>query len=123
VDSIANTSSSSSNSVSNIDSITSIINNFISDGNTIDALYNKIVAYIMNILRPILEPVKVSYSNELLANQLYNISIMLFILIILIIFMLIGFIVNFLIYINSDRVINYFTNKYIKWYVNFNKKL
>jgi hypothetical protein len=88
VDSIANTSSSSSNSVSNIDSITSIINNFISDGNTIDALYNKIVAYIMNILRPILKPVKVSYSNELLANQLYNISIMLFILIILIIFIL-----------------------------------
>jgi hypothetical protein len=125
VDSIANSSSSSSssNSVSNIDSSTSISNNFISDGNTIDALYNKIVAYIMNILGPILEPVKVSYSNELLANQLYNISIMLFILSILIIFMIIGFMINILIYHNSDRIINYFTNKYIKWYVNFNKKI
>lgn len=123
VDSIANSSSSSSNSVSNVESSTSISNNFISDGNGLDALYNKIVAYIMNILGPILEPVKVSYSNELLANQLYNISIMLFILSILIIIMLIGFTVNFLIYINSERVINYFTNKYIKWYVNFNKKI
>lgn len=104
-------------------SITSISNNFISDGNGLDDFYNKIVAYIMNILKPILEPVKVSYSNELLATQLYGISILLFILSILIIIMLIGFIVNFLIYINSDRIIIYFNNKYIKWYVNFNKKI
>jgi hypothetical protein len=30
---------------------------------------------------------------------------------------------NILIYINSLRIINYFTNKYIKMYVNFNKKI
>lgn len=60
-------------------------------------------------------------SNELLTTQLYGISILLFILSILII-MLIIFIVNLLINLNSDKIINYFNNKYIKWYVSFNKK-
>ena len=119
VDTIAK--SSSSNNESNIDS--TLNSNFISSGDGLDELSNKIVNYIITILKPILEPVKVSYSNELLATQLYGISILLFILCILIIILLIAFIINLLIYINSDRIINYFNNKYIKWYVNFNKKI
>ena len=114
VDSIAK----SNDSISNIESSTTLNNNFISDG-----LSNDIVTYIITILKPILVPVKVSYSNELLATQLYGISILLFILCILIIIMLIVFIVNLLIYLNSDKIINYFNNKYIKWYVSFNKKI
>ena len=114
VDSIAK----SNDSISNIESSTTLNNNFISDG-----LSNDIVTYIMTILKPILVPVKVSYSNELLATQLYGISILLFILCIFIIIMLIVFIVNLLIYLNSDKIINYFNNKYIKWYVSFNKKI
>jgi len=31
--------------------------------------------------------------------------------------------VNLLVYINSDKIINYFNNKYIKWYVSLNKKI
>ena len=116
VDTIANSSDSVSNS-------STLNNNFISDGKGMDDLSNKILSSIMDILIPILEPVKVSYSNELLATQLYGISILLFILSILLIILLIGFMVNLLIYIYSDRIINYFTNKYIKWYVNFNKKI
>ena len=30
---------------------------------------------------------------------------------------------NIIIVLNSDRIINFFTNKYIKWYVNINIKL
>jgi len=98
-------------------------NNFIPDGNGMDDLSNKILSFIMDIFIPFLKPVKVSYSNELLATQLYGISLILFILCILLIILLIAFMVNLLIYIKSDRIINYFTNKYIKWYVNLNKKI
>ena len=117
---IVDTIAKSNGSVSNIESSTSSLlnNNFISDG-----LSNDIVTYIMSILKPILVPVKVSYSNELLATQLYGISILLFILCLLIIIMLIVFIVNLLVYLNSDKIINYFNNKYIKWYVSLNKKI
>jgi hypothetical protein len=52
----------------------------------------------MNNLRPNLEPVKVDYSNELLANQLYFISIFLFILSIFIIILLIAFMFNTLVF-------------------------
>ncbi len=98
-------------------------NNFISDGNGLDDLSNKILSFIMDICIPFLKPVNVSYSNELLATQLYGISILLFILCILIIILLIAFMVNLLVYINSDKIINYFNNKYIKWYVSLNKKI
>jgi len=119
VDSIAK----SNDSISNIESSTSLNNNFISFPNGIDGLSNDIVTYIISILKPILVPVKVSYSNELLATQLYGISILLFLLCLLIIIMLIVFIVNLLVYLNTDKIINYFNNKYIKWYVSFNKKI
>jgi len=116
VDSIANSNGSVSNS-------SALNNNFISDGNGMDDLSNKILSSIMDIIIPFLKPVKVSYSNELLASQLYGISILLFIMCILIIILLIAFMVNLLVYIYSDKIINYFTNKYIKWYVNFNKRI
>lgn len=107
----------------NINSNSTLNNKFISDGNGMDDLANKIISYIMDILRPILEPVKVNYSNELLANQLNDVSILLFILSIFLFILLLAFMLNILIYINSLRIINYFTNKYIKMYVNFNKKI
>ena len=43
-------------------------------------LLNKIINYIIEILKSILKPVQVTYSNELLANQINDISILLFIL-------------------------------------------
>jgi len=107
----------------NIASSSILNNNFISDGNGIDDLSNKILSSIMDIFIPFLKPVKVSYSNELLATQLNGISIILFMLCILIFILLIAFMVNLLIYLNTDRISNYFNNKYIKWYVNFNKKI
>jgi hypothetical protein len=104
-------------------SISPSTNKFFPDGNSLEDLYNKFISQFMDILRPILEPIKVDYSNEILANQLNDISIILFMMSILIFFLILAFMVNTLIYINSDRIYNYFSNKYIKWYVNFNKKI
>jgi hypothetical protein len=98
-------------------------NNFIPDGKALDEISNSIVSKFMGVFKSILEPVKVTYSNELLANQLNDLSILLFILSIFIIILLVGFMLNILVYLYSDKISNYFTNKYIKWYVNFNKKI
>lgn len=95
---------------------------FISGDNGIEDMTNKILNNLMDYIKPILEPVQVSYSNEVLANQIYGISIMLFILSVLVIVLLIFFIINIIIFIYSDRIMNYFSNKYIRWYININKK-
>lgn len=63
------------------------------------------------------------YSNELLADQLNYISIILFLMSIFIIVLLLAFMFNTIIFIYSDKISNFFTNKYIKWYINFNKKI
>ena len=89
-------------------------NNFISGDNGIEDITNKLFQNLMDYIKPFLEPVQVSYSNELLANQIYGLSIMLFILSVLIIVLLIFFIINIIIFIYSDRIMNYFSNKYIK---------
>jgi hypothetical protein len=59
----------------------------------------------------------VDYSNEILANQIYVISILLFILSILILILLTAFMFNIIIIVYSDKLMNLFTNKYIKWYI------
>jgi hypothetical protein len=110
VDNIVNSINTESDNSSNITEV----NKFISDGNGIDELANKIFSLIMDYLNPILTPVKVDYSNELLADQLNYISIILFLMSIFIIILLIAFIFNTIIFIYSDKISNFFTNKYIK---------
>jgi hypothetical protein len=96
-----------------------VVKNF----NGMDDLSNDLVKYIVDLLRPVLEPVHVNYPNELLATQIHGISILLFILSVLIIILLVAFIINILVWLYSDRLMNLFTNKYIRWYINFNKKI
>lgn len=98
-------------------------NKFIPDGKGLEEFSNKIFSNFMGIFRPILEPVRVDYSNELLANQIHDISILLFILSIFIIILIIGFMFNILVFLYSDKIFNYFSNKYVKWYISFNKKI
>lgn len=86
-------------------------------------LGDNIINGVLDLLKPILEPVQVDYSAQLLSNQIYGISILLFILSIMIFILFIGFIINLLIFVYSDKLINLFNNKYIKWYINFNKKI
>lgn len=62
------------------------------------------------------------YSNELLANQIYLISILLFIISIAIVVLIIGLLINLIVYIYSDRIKDMFTNKFIRGYITLNKK-
>jgi hypothetical protein len=94
---------------------------FISDD--MNSISEKIINSLLDILKPILEPVSVNYSNEILANQIYGISIILFILSVLILILLIAFMINILILVYSDKLLNLFNNKYIRWYIAFNKKI
>uniref|UniRef100_UPI00315C76B9 hypothetical protein n=1 Tax=Infundibulicybe hongyinpan TaxID=2486348 RepID=UPI00315C76B9 len=82
-----------------------------------------IVNSIMGSLKGVLEPAYVNYSNDILLEQIYGLSILLFILSLLIIVLFLGFILNILIFVYSDRIPSYFTNKYIRAYIQLNKKL
>ena len=83
---------------------------------------NNIFYGIFNELKNILEPVSVNYSNEVLANQIYDLSILLFILSLTIVILIIFLLINITLYINMDRIIKIFNNKFIKWYLWTNKK-
>nr|YP_009653005.1 hypothetical protein [Laccaria amethystina]QCG70063.1 hypothetical protein [Laccaria amethystina] len=100
----------------------SISNNFIPDFNGLDDLSNKLTNNLMSYFTKFLEPVQVSYSQEELANQIYGISILLFALSVTTIVLLIFLLINIIIFTYSDKLINYFTNKYIKLYISINKK-
>jgi len=78
---------------------------------------------LMSNFKGILEPVFVSYSNEILLQQIYGLSVLLFILSLLIVILFIGFILNITIYAYSDRILNYFTNRYIRAYIKLNRRL
>lgn len=95
---------------------------FISDSNGADDIGEKFISNILQILKPVLEPVQVSYSNEVLANQIQFISIVLFILAIFVIILIIALLLNIFVLLYSDKIINYFKNKYIRGYLNFTKK-
>ena len=69
------------------------------------------------------EPVQVSFSNELLSEQIHFISIILFMLTVFILIFFISLLFNITVFIFSDKLLNYFTNKYIRWYISFNKKI
>jgi hypothetical protein len=84
-----------------------------------DDLLNK----LLEILKPILEPVSVDYSNEILANQIYVISVMLFILSLMIVLLIIGLLINMFIFVYTDRLKDLFTNKFIRAYISINKKI
>lgn len=84
---------------------------------------DKLLNNIVGLLKPVLSPVQVDYSNALLADQIYGIGIILFILSVSILILLLSFMINIIIFIYSDKLMNFFTNKYIRWYIAFNKKI
>uniref|UniRef100_UPI0030E06FD3 hypothetical protein n=1 Tax=Daedaleopsis nitida TaxID=1140402 RepID=UPI0030E06FD3 len=106
------------------DKLVNAINNnkFISGDNSLADLPQLLLNGIFYRLKFILEPVQVNYSNEILANQIYDISILLFILSLIIFGLLVVLLLNIILYINMDRIIKIFTNKYIYWYLVMNKK-
>lgn len=84
---------------------------------------DKLFDMLMANLKTVLEPVSVTYSNELLLQQLHGLSILLFVLSLLIIAIFLVFIINTFVLIYSDRILNFFKNKYIRAYIIFNKKM
>lgn len=114
---IANASNASNASSSNI-------NNFWSNGdNSIDKQISDLYSGVLDTFKSVLEPVTVNYSNEVLSNQLYGMSITLFILSIIIIILLIVFLVNIISFIYSEKLLKYITNKYFVKYISFNREI
>lgn len=97
-------------------------NNFTSDGSGMDDISEKIMKFIFETIGPILQPVASPYSTEVLAEQIYHISILLFILSLLISILIFSLLFNVFISINSERILKFFNNKYIRWYININLK-
>jgi hypothetical protein len=97
--------------------------NFLGDSNNFGNMFSTYINGIFEKFKYILEPVKVNYSDELLANQIYDLSILLFILSILITGLIIILLFNLFLFINIDRIIKIFNNKFIRWYLLFNKKI
>lgn len=104
-----------------VQKVSEVVNKFKSDG--LEDFSSNLLNKVIDILRPILEPVQVDYSNTMLADQIYGLSIILFVLSVLIIGLLIAFMINVIILVYSDKLKEYFTNKYIRWYIAFNKKI
>lgn len=98
-------------------------NNFISGINSLEDYTNFFISKIVSILNPFLAPVLVDYSNQVLADQLYHISILLFLLSIFLTILIVYFMFTTLIFVYSDRISTYFTNKYILRYINYTRKL
>ena len=97
-------------------------NKFISGIDNLGDYTQLLLIGIFDKLRFILEPVQVNYSNEVLANQINDLSILLFVLCIIIFGLIVVLLLNIILYINMDRIIKFFNNKYIKWYLVINKK-
>ena len=105
------------------------LSNIISNNNKLiggdDGLYDLSQALINGAferLKFILEPVQVNYSNEILSNQIHDISLILFIMGLAIFGLIAVLLLNILIYINMDKIIKIFNNKFIQWYLIINKK-
>lgn len=84
-----------------------------------EAIYSRMLGYLHNLF----EPVPVTFSNELLSEQINFISILLFMLTVIILIFFISLLFNITLFIFSDKLLNYLKNKYILWYLSFNKKV
>ena len=78
-----------------------------------------IFSYIFNIF----PPVTVGYSNDLLSKQHQGIAISLFIMCVGVLVLFMTFFFNCFILIFRDRIIKYFTNRYILAYLKINIRI
>nr|AYE93333.1 hypothetical protein C0992_000018 [Termitomyces sp.]AYE93334.1 hypothetical protein C0992_000019 [Termitomyces sp.] len=99
------------------------INNKFLPDNNFSEFKEELLNNILEVIKPVLEPVTVDYSNEILANQIYVISVLSFILCIMIVLLIIGLLINIILFVYSDRIKEMFTNKFIRGYINLNKKV
>ena len=100
-----------------------LTNNFIGGEGSLGDLYQELLNGIFDRLKFILEPVQVNYSNEILSNQIHDLSILLFIFSLIIFGLIVVLLLNIVLYINMDSIIKFFNNKFIRGYLLLNKKI
>jgi hypothetical protein len=93
------------------------------DDLSLDEFSETIIIKISDFLTTFFAPVVVTYSNELLSNQFHNISLILFILTLILLLNFFVLLFNFTLFIFTEKLIGYFKNKYVLYYLNLNKKL
>lgn len=84
-----------------------------------ESIVNQMAEYLDNIF----EPVQLSFSNEVLSHQIKNLSIYLWILTVCLSIFFLSLLFNIALFVFSDKLSKYFTNKYILLYLSFNKKV
>jgi hypothetical protein len=104
-------------------SSTEVSKNMIGGDFDLGALSESILNKIADYLDYIFEPVQLSFSNEVMSQQIQNVSIILWILTVCMSIFFIALLFNIALFIFSGKLQKYFTNKYILWYLSFNKKI
>lgn len=97
-------------------------NSFLPEDFDIDKIQNQIMDIIMDYIRPYIQPVTVNYSHDLLVDQVQILSLISLIIALIITGMLLFLFLNIFIYMNSDRILKLFKNKYVVLYVNLQLK-
>ena len=86
----------------------------------------ELLSFINELILPIiktLKPQQVDYSVELLMDQHHFITICLFIITISALFLFFVFLYNIVLFIYKDKILSYFTNKYIVLYLKLQFKI
>jgi hypothetical protein len=96
-----------------------IIGGDINLGDISESIINKIAEYLDYIF----QPVQLNFSNEVMSNQIHNLSILLWILTICLSIFFISLLINITLFIFSESLLKYFKNRYLLWYISFNKKV
>lgn len=97
-------------------------NSFLPEDLDIEKIQNQILDIIMEYIRPYIQPASVNYSQELLVDQVQTLSLLSLIIALIITGMLVFLFLNILIYMNSDKILKFFKNKYVLLYVNLQLK-
>lgn len=74
---------------------------------------DSVLSKILNYLNYMFEPVQHTFTIDVMSNHIQNLSLLLFILTAIILIFFISFLFNVTLFIFSDRLMSYFTNKYI----------
>lgn len=98
---------------------------FLPDGSNsfLKEFSDKILFQFMEYFKLVLQPTNNNLSNDVLAVQIHDISIILFFMCLLLSILITGLLINIIVVVNSNRILNFFKNKYIRLYVNINIKL
>jgi len=76
-------------------------------------IYDSVLSKLVNYLNYIFEPVQHTFTIDVMSNHIQNLSLLLFILTVIILIFFISLLFNATLFIFSDRLLSYFTNKYI----------